>query len=104
MATKKATKKTAKVELDAATVDQFESALRDGLVASGAVMMSENKASRLVSRTKVELDPATTARLSEILRKGLVASHARMAGDNKALDDMTKKVKSPRPRPRSKKR
>jgi len=103
MATKKQ-KKTAKVELDAPTVHRFESALRDGLVSSGAVIAAENRRPKLKSRTKVELDPATTARLSEILRGGLVASHAVIAGESEQLDKMTGKVKGRSSRPRSKKK
>jgi hypothetical protein len=66
MSTKKR-KSAAKVELDAKTVDRFESALRSGLVASGAVMSGQNKKATLKSHARVELDPATVARLSEVL-------------------------------------
>jgi hypothetical protein len=97
MPTKKP-KSTAKVELDAKTVHRFESALRQGLVASGAVMASENKKPGLKSYSKVELDPDTVARLSEILRDGLVSSNAVMATDNEQLDKMTAKVKKRRSR------
>lgn len=97
MATKKQ-KSTAKVQLDAKTVHQFESTLRDGLVASGCVMATENKKAKLTGSAKVELDPATVARLSEVLRDGLVASHARGAADNEQLDNMTGKVKGRRPK------
>ena len=97
MATKKP-KSTAKVELDAKTVHQFESALRDGLVASGAVMSTDNKKSKLKNYASVNLDPATVARVSEVLRKGLVGSNAVMSDDNKDLNKMTGKVKSPRPK------
>jgi hypothetical protein len=102
MATK-TRKKTTKVQLDAATVHRFESALRDGLVSSGAVMMAENTKPKLKSRAKVELDPATTARLSEVLRHGLVAANARMAGEHAPLDKMTARVKGRPPRSRAKK-
>ena len=102
MATKKkkstAKESTAKVQLDAKTVHRFESALRDGLVASGAVMATENKKAKLTGLAKVDLDPATVARLSEVLREGLVASHARMSDDNKILNQMTGKVKTRRPK------
>ena len=102
MATKKkkstAKESTAKVSLDAQTVHRFESALRDGLVASGAVMAAENKKAKLTGHAKVDLDPATVARLSEVLREGLVASHARMSDDNKILNQMTGKVKTRRPK------
>jgi hypothetical protein len=95
---------TAKVKLDAATVQQFESHLRDGLVGSGAVMMSDNKALAVKPTAQVELDPATAARLSEKLRKGLVSSQAVMSTDSDKLDDMTGKVKDQAPRRKSKKR
>jgi len=102
MPAKKSTKKTAtkkstaKVELDADTVHQFESTLRDGLVASSAVMSTDNAKATLQGSAKVALDPATVARMSEVLRKGLVASHARGAAENKALDKLTGKVKAGR--------
>ena len=99
-ATKKSApkKKTAKVQLDAETVHKFESHLRDGLVASGAVMMADNKSPDLKSTAKVELDAPTAARLSEVLRKGLVSSQTVMATDNEQLNKMTKKVKPGRPK------
>jgi hypothetical protein len=102
MASKKQ-KKTTKVQLSATSVHRFETALRDGLVASGSVMMSENKHPKLQSKAKIELDPATTARLSEALRKGMVASHAVMADEVAKLDQLTGQVKGRRPRPRAKK-
>lgn len=102
MATKKP-KKTTKVKLDAATVHRFESALRDGLVSSGAVMLAENTKPKLKGRAKVELDPGTTARLSEVLRHGLVASQSVMLGESEKLDKMTGKVKGGRPRRQPKK-
>ncbi|HSB29826.1 MAG TPA: hypothetical protein VLE19_18300 [Pyrinomonadaceae bacterium] len=95
MATKKG-KKTAKVQLDAATVHQFESHLRDGLVGSGAVMSTENVTPKLKGDAKVQLDPETAARVSEVLRKGLVASQVVMATETPQLDKMTRKVKKPR--------
>jgi hypothetical protein len=103
VATKKTKKKAAKVQLDAATVLRFESALRNGLVSSGAVMMTENKKTKLVSRGKVKMDPATAARLSEALRRGLVASQSVMMTDNQQLNRMTGKVKGTKAKPRSKK-
>jgi hypothetical protein len=99
MATKKP-KSTAKVELDAKTVHQFESTLRDGLVASGSVIATDNKNPKLANYASVSLDPATAARVSEVLRKGLVASNAVIADDNKDLDKMTGKVKGRRPKPK----
>jgi len=95
VATKKQTK-TTKVKLDAETVHKFESALRDGLVSSGAVMLADNTKPELKGRAKVELDPATTARLSEVLRQGLVASHSVMSSDSTKLDKLTGKVKGER--------
>ena len=92
MATKKR-KKTAKVQLDAASVHQFEAHLREGLVASGAVMSTENYTPELQSNAKVELDAPTAARLSEVLRKGLVASQIVMATETPQLDKLTRKVK-----------
>jgi hypothetical protein len=103
MATKKR-KKTAKVQLDAATVHQFESQLREGLVSSGAVMATDNYSPKLQGKAKVELDPATAARLSEVLRKGLVASQVVMATETPQLDKMTRKVKKPTRRSTKKKR
>ena len=104
-AVKKAATQTTKVELDAATVHHFESQLRDGLVASGAVMATENETPELQQPgAKVELDPATTARLSETLRRGLVSSQAVMATDSDQLDDMTGEVKGGLPQAKSKKR
>lgn len=78
-AAKKATKKTAQVELDPNTVHSFESYLREGLVASGAVMAAE--APELRPGAKVQLDSDTVAHLSEILREGLVASGAVLSTD-----------------------
>ena len=93
MATKQP-KKRAKVQLDAATVHQFESQLREGLVSSGAVLATDNYSPKLKGNAKVELDPATAARVSEVLRKGLVASQVVMATDTPPLDKMTRKVKA----------
>jgi hypothetical protein len=72
--------------------------VRDGLVASGAVMMADNKSPGIKSTAKVELDAPTAARLSEALRKGLVSSQVVMATDTDQLNKMTKKVKSGRPK------
>jgi|GraSoiStandDraft_4_1057263.scaffolds.fasta_scaffold757784_2 hypothetical protein len=92
MATKKG-KKTAKVQLDAATVHQFESQIRDGLVSSGAVMSTDNYTPELQGNAKVELDAPTAARMSEVLRKGLVASQVVMSTETPQIDKMTRKVK-----------
>ena len=113
MATKKP-KKTAKVALDAATIHQFEAYLRDGLVASGAVIAAENKTPTLQPAAKVELDPDTAKRLSKALQKGLVASGAVIAteypqvakpkGKVKSKGKAKGKSKGSKPRPASKKR
>lgn len=107
MATKKP-KKTAKVQLDAATVHQFESHLRDGLVASGAVIATEYKTPELKGPAKVELDPKTTTRLAQTLQQGLVASGAVIATEySKAYKPAVKrkaKAKGRSPKPSSKKR
>jgi hypothetical protein len=102
VATKKQ-KKTAKVKLDAETVHRFESALRDGLVSSGAVMLADNTKPKLKGSAKVELDAATSARLSEVLRKGLVASQSVMSSDSDKLDKMTGKIKGERAQRQKKK-
>jgi hypothetical protein len=110
MATKKPSKKTAKVQLDAETVHKFEEHLRDGLVASGAVIAAENKTPNLKAGAKVELDPETTARLSKALQKGLVSSGAVIAtelakfGKAKAKGKGKTKGKGYSPRPAAKKR
>jgi hypothetical protein len=102
MATKKR-KKTAKVQLDGATVHAFESHLRDGLVASQIVMATENSSPELQGSAKVELDAPTAARMSEVLRKGLVASQIVMATETPQLDKLTRKIKrKPTKRPAKK--
>jgi hypothetical protein len=105
MATKK-TKKTAKVRLDAATVHKFESHLRDGLVASGAVIATEYKTPTLKGPAKVELDPETTTRLAKTLQGGLVASGAVIATEYPQAKAAKRKAKAKgrSPRPSSKKR
>ena len=110
MATKKPSKKIAKVQLDAETVHKFEQHLRDGLVASGAVIAAENKTAKLKAGAKVELDPETTARLSKALQKGLVSSSAVIAtelakfGKAKGTGKGKTKAKGYSPRPAAKKR
>jgi len=79
-ASKKMAKKTAQVELDPTTVLHFEAFLREGLVASGAVLMSA-EAPRLRAGAKVTIDSDTVGRLAEILRDGLIASAAVLATD-----------------------
>ena len=79
-ATKKAAGKTAQVELDPETVHRFESHLREGLVASGAVLMS-TESPRLQPGATVHLDPDTVAYLGEVLRNGLVSSAAVLASE-----------------------
>lgn len=75
--------KTAKVQLDPSAVQQLEQHLREGLVASGAVMMTDTplKLQTLKPGAKVELDSDTVARLGKVLRNGLVASGAVMADE-----------------------
>jgi hypothetical protein len=110
MATKKPSKKTARVQLDADTVHKFEEHLRDGLVASGAVIATENKTPKLKAGAKVELDPETTASLSKALQKGLVSSSAVIATElakfSKAKSKGKGKTKSKgySPKPAAKKR
>ena len=112
MATKKPSKKTAKVQLDAATVHKFEEHLRDGLVASGAVIAAENQTPALTGSAKVELDQETAARLSQALQKGLVSSSAVIASElptfgkakAKAKGKGKTKGKGYTPRPAAKKR
>jgi hypothetical protein len=79
-ATKSMARKTAQVELDPTIVHSFEAFLREGLIASGAVMMSA-EIPQLKVGAKVELDSGTVARLGEILRDGLIASGAVFATD-----------------------
>src|SRR6185503_10004590 len=70
--------------LDPATVHQFEYHLRQGLIASGAVMMSDvdvRLQAGVKAGAKVELDSDTVARLDEILRNGLVSSGAVLASE-----------------------
>ena len=95
-------KKKAKVELSSKAVHQFESALRNGLIASGAVMAAENVKTPLKRSVKIKLDPATVARLSEILRHGLSSATA-VANDEigRRLDKMTGQVKGQVKSPRA---
>ena len=79
-ASKKMARKTAQVELDPTTVHSFETFLREGLVASGAVLMSA-EAPQLKAGAKVTLDSDTIGRVAEILRDGLIASAAVLATD-----------------------
>lgn len=82
--TRKAAASTAQVQLDPATVHQFELHLRQGLIASGAVMMSDvdvRLQTGAKAGAKVELDSDTVARLDEILRNGLVSSGAVLASE-----------------------
>jgi hypothetical protein len=79
-AAKKTAEKTAQIELDPETVHQFESHLRQGLVASGAVLMS-TEGPDLQPGATVHLDPDTAAHLAEILRNGLVSSGAVLASE-----------------------
>ena len=80
---KKATKKAGKraqIQLDPETVLQFESHLRQGLIASGAVLMAAGTP-RLQPGAKVELDSDTTAQIASLLRDGLVSSAAVLAAE-----------------------
>jgi len=79
-ASKKMAKRTAQVELDPTTVHSFEMFLREGLVASGAVLMSAENP-QLKAGARVQLDSATVERVAEILRDGLIASAAVLATD-----------------------
>src|SRR5215218_10088891 len=87
---KKTAKKTAQVELDPLTVHQFELHLRQGLIASGAVMMSDADArlqTGAKAGAKVEIDSDTAARLGEILRNGLVSSGAVLASEFPQMEE-----------------
>lgn len=79
-ASKKRSRKTAQVELDPATVLQFEAHLRQGLVASGAVLMSA-ETPELRAGARVQLDSDTVQQIGDILRKGLVSSAAVLAAE-----------------------
>jgi hypothetical protein len=75
---RKTAKKTAQVELDPATVLEFEGYLRQGLVASGAVLMSTERPS-LRAGARVYLDSDAISRIAQLLREGLVSSAAVLA-------------------------
>ena len=76
---KKMAKRSAQVELDPATVLDFEAHLRKGLIASGAVLMSSTEIPRLRAGATVQLDSDAIARVAELLRDGLVSSAAVLA-------------------------
>ena len=97
---KKMARKTAQVQLDAEVVNRFESHLREGLVASGAVLMS-TVAPTLRAGAKVEIDSDTIARLAEILRDGLVASGAVLAAEYPEQAQTTRKASTKSKRKRS---
>jgi hypothetical protein len=86
----KTAKRTAQIQLDPAIVHQFESHLREGLVASGAVLMSAENP-KLKAGAKVELDSDTIAQLAEILRNGLVSSGAVLATEFPQMDKSARK-------------
>ena len=104
--TKKTAGKTAQVQLDPVTVHQFEQHLREGLVASGAVMMSTESArlQTLKAGAKIELDSDTIARLGKILRDGLVASGAVMESELPLLAEGAPSGGGTRAKSKSKKR
>ena len=72
--------KRAQVQLDPATVLNFETYLREGLVASGAVLMS-TETPRLQADATVHLDSDAIQQVTKILRDGLVSSAAVLATD-----------------------
>jgi hypothetical protein len=83
----------ARVELDANAVYRFESFLRDGLVASGAVSEGDNKSLRRgEDHVTISLDATALARFTELLRDGLLQSNATTEQDHHALDIMTGRV------------
>lgn len=85
--------KKVSIQMDATTATMFESLLREGLVASGAVSEADNENLSLrTKKVKVEIDENTAAKISELLRKGLVASGAVSESDNKNLNIMTRDV------------
>ena len=88
---KKSTKKTAQVQLDPATVHEFELHLRQGLIASGAVMMSDADVRLQAGATaaKVAIDSDSAARLGKILRDGLVSSGAVLASEFPQMEQGT---------------
>lgn len=102
--TKKSAGKTAQVQLDPATVHEFEQHLREGLVASGAVMMSTSpaKLQTLKAGAKVALDSDTIARLGEILRNGLVASGAVMENELPLIEPAAPSGGGSKPKSKSK--
>lgn len=78
--TKKTARKKAQVELDPATVLEFEAYLREGLVASGSILMSTERPSLRAGAT-VKLDSDSIAEIGKILRSGLVSSAAVLASE-----------------------
>lgn len=84
----------ARVELDGDTVYKFESFIRDGLVASGAVSKADNKKlKKRATHVTVSLDAKALARLSELLREGLMESGFTHQSNYAALNNMTGKVR-----------
>ena len=78
--TKKTASKRAQVKLDPATVLDFEAYLREGLVASGSILMSTERP-KLRAGATVQLDSDAIQRVTEILRDGLVSSAAVLASE-----------------------
>jgi hypothetical protein len=87
--------KTASVNLDKNTLLQFESHLRDQLVASQFFLAAENKAVTTTecAPSTVTVDAAQAARLSEQLRQHLVDTNAISSEDHEALNKLTSQVK-----------
>jgi hypothetical protein len=94
---KKTAKKKAQVELDPSTVLQFEAHLREGLVASGAVLMS-TEMPRLKAGARVELDSDAISQIAEILRDGLVSSAAVLASEFPETTQATRKASKSKPK------
>jgi hypothetical protein len=92
---RKTARKSVQVELDPATVNRFESHLREGLVASGAVLMS-TETPKLKPNARVELDSETTIQLAKILRDGLISSGAVLATEYPELKESAAKPKATR--------
>ncbi len=79
-------KRKVSVKLDAATTAIFESLLRNGLIASGAVSQADNQNIALkTSKVSIEMDEETVSKISCLLRDGLVASGAVSDADNKNI-------------------
>jgi hypothetical protein len=83
----------ASVKLDAETIHKFESILREGLIASGAVAEADNKSLDLrAGHVTIELDAKALARLTELLREALRSGGAHEV-DGIHVDAMTGRVR-----------